>query len=460
MVTVLDSRRRFLKSTAALCVPLVGLSSPRVWGAVRELPALEEVKFDRSEPGLARAALLAAPASVNIDGKLVKAITYNNAFPGPLMRWREGETVQLKLINRLDRDTNLHFHGVSLPPTGRADNIWLHVPPGDTFDYEFTVPKGEGGLHWYHPHINGATAQPMFAGLAGPILIEGDYEFERELDCDDRVCVLKDISLEGGKVQPHRASEWTVGKEGELLLINGVSRPTIRAKKSLVRLRLLNASNARYWRLRFSDDRPMIVLAHDGRYLRAPQPVDEVLLVPGARAEILVELSDGRPVDVVYHPTGRRGMAYTATQSIMTLAPPSVLTATRMPSHLVSYDPFRIAEAQADREVVLGLFNICTRFLEEARVDIRTQVNAKEIWRVRNADFMDHPFHLHTWHYEILDINGQPPPYSARYDMTNVRVGFTVRIGIHFKQHTGRTMYHCHLAEHSDKGMMAVLEVV
>jgi FtsP/CotA-like multicopper oxidase with cupredoxin domain len=164
-------------------------------------------------------------------------------------------------------------------------------------------------------------------------------------------------------------------------------------------------------------------------------------------------------VDLWYLPTPRRGMAFTAPQPLVTLVPPAVFTPASMPGALLSRVPFQSKDAIIEREILLSLFNICGRFMDNERVDIRTHRGAKEIWRVRNVDIMDHPFHLHTWHYEVLDVNGTPPDYPSDRDMFNVREGETVRIGIHFVEHTGRTVYHCHFAEHADRGMMAILQV-
>lgn len=452
-------RRRFLQAASLLALPTVGSWLNHAIGQTPDLPALPEIALDRSEPGLAVGRIVAAPGQVLIDGRVVQTIAYNGVFPGPLLRLREGETLRLTFENRLDHTSNLHFHGLSIPPTGRADNIWIQVPAGESFEYEFVVPPGNAGVHWYHPHIHGATARDMFAGLAGPILIEGPRDFEDDLDCDDRLLVLKDVTLEGDRIQPHRATEWSVGKEGDWLLVNGVQRPVWRAQRSLQRLRFVNASNARYWRLRLGNDRPFHVIAHDGRYLDHTQAVQEILLVPGGRAEVLVELDGADPLQLIYLPTARRGMAFTAPQPIATLLPPPTPTPIRLPTQLVSFERFRPELATVERDVVLSLFNICSQFMDPERVDIRAALGSREIWRLRNVDVMDHPFHLHTWHYQVLDIDGKPPAYAAQHDMFNVREGANVRIGIHFTEHVGRTLYHCHFTEHSDRGMMAILQV-
>ena len=456
---MLTPRRRFLQATGSLLLPFADLGWRAAFGSQPDLPAVAELPFDRSVPGLARGTLVAKPARTMIVGRMVDTLTYNGEFPGPLLRLREGETVQLLFINRTDAPSNLHFHGLLLSPRGRADNVWIQVPPGASFEYEFVVPRGSAGAHWYHPHIHGATARAMFRGLAGPILVEGDDDFERELDCDDRLLVLKDLTLDHDEIEGHRSNEWSVGKEGRLLLVNGVERPVIRARKSLLRLRLLNASNARYWRLRRSDERPLVVIAHDGRWLDAPRDIAEIQLVPGARAELLVVLDDPAPIDLWYLPTPRRGMAFTGPQPLVTIEPPATLARVAIPKVLAPSPAFPVNEAVIEREVILSLFNICTSFFDPERVDIRARLGTREIWRIRNVDLMDHPFHLHTWHYEVLDINGEASAYRAQRDMFNIRSGDDVRIGIHFTEHTGRTLYHCHLAEHTDRGMMAILQV-
>lgn len=453
------SRRRFLQTGAALTLPFSDAALRAASGHETAVPAPPELPLDRSEPGLASGRLVAEARRVAINGRQVEAWTYNGAYPGPLIRVREGETLRLTLTNRLPVDTNLHFHGMWVSPSGRADNVWVRVPPGESFTYEFAIPAGNAGLQWYHPHVHGASGEPLFRGLAGPLLVEGAEPFEQDLVCDDRVFVLKDLTVEGGRIPRARATEVSAGREGQWLLVNGVEGPVLQATRTLLRARFLNASNSRYWKLRLSNEAPMMVIALDGRTLEAPRELQELLLVPGARAEALILLDNPAPVDLWYHPVPRREMQFTGSRPLMRILPPSAPTPVAIPSRLVRVPRFGDAPPDAERDVVLGLFNLCGRFLDPARIDIRTRLGAREVWNVRNADYMDHAFHLHTWHYEILDFDGRPPPHLERRDMHNVRIGETMRIGIHFTGHTGRTMYHCHFAEHADAGMMAVLQV-
>lgn len=455
-----SSRRRFLKSAGLLALPALGMTLPRAFAQGEELPPLNEIALDRSEAGLARGVILAEQAALPVGSSTALLTAYNRSFPGPLLRLRRGETLRLRFGNRLSEETNLHFHGMSIPPTGRADNIWIHVPPGGEFEHEFTVSPRDSGLFWYHPHIHGSMARQMFAGLTGAILVEDLPDIaEALIGADDRVLVLKDITLDGAQVQRHRHLEWPVGKEGELLLVNGVSQPLISARRSLIRLRLLNASNARYWRLRLDQDRPFYLIAEDGYFLDRPVETAEVFLVPGARVEMLVDVSDGRQTTVWYHPSSRGGHAFTAVQRLVTIRPPPQPTPVRLPSALGSIAVFDEGDIAQRRTILLSLLNICSRFYREDRVDIAARAGTREIWEVRNVDLMDHTFHLHTWHFQVLSVNGEAPGYRSMRDTVNLRPGDSLLLGVHFQEHSGRTVYHCHMTEHSDKGMMAVIQV-
>lgn len=454
------SRRRFLQGAGALLLPsVVGGVRAAFEGGV-PLPTVPELAFDRSTPGVARGTLVAAPARVLLDGRAIETVAYNGVVPGPTLRVRPGETIRLRFENRLGRPTNLHFHGLALPPGGRGDNVWLQVPAGEGFDHEFTVSPDDAGLHWYHPHVHGDTAKFMFGGLAGAILVDGRREFEAELDCDDHLLVLKDFTLDGEHVAAHRTSDWYFGKEGNRLLVNGVDQPVIRATRPWQRLRLLNASNARFWRLARADGDAFAVIAWDGHWLEAPQMARELFLVPGARAEVMVPVEGDAPVTFMYEPVARRGLVYTPARPVLTLLPPPQRQRLRpLPATLEPKPAFDLADIAAERDIVLSMYNICTRFMDPERVDVHAKAGTREIWNVRNVDVMDHPFHLHTWHYEVLAVDGRAPSARSWHDMHNVAEGSTLRIGMHFTQFTGRTVYHCHFAEHSDRGMMATLQV-
>lgn len=215
-----------------------------------------------TQPATVAYALTAGPAGVLVGGQSATLWTYNDSFPGPLLRVREGDRVRIDLTNRLGEPTNLHFHGLHISPD--VDNPFLEVPPGGSTAYEFTVPDGSAGTYWYHPHMHGRVARQLFAGLAGALIVEGSFDDSPALgNAEEYVLVLKDVSLVDGAAAPHLPFDWMNGKEGELRLVNGALRPVLAPQRSVIRLRLINASNARYYRL-LLDGHFLHLIATDG----------------------------------------------------------------------------------------------------------------------------------------------------------------------------------------------------
>jgi FtsP/CotA-like multicopper oxidase with cupredoxin domain len=465
------ARRRFLVAAGAAafaprlpafaaCAPA---TTPATGQALRTLP---ELPLARGSDGRVTGTLRAAPATLGVGGQPARLLAYGGSFPGNLVRLRGGDTLALRFENRLDRPSNLHFHGLAVSPSGKADNIWVVTPPGADFDHELPLLADEAGLFWIHPHAHGQTARPLFAGLAAPLLVEGAIDRDSELvQADERVVVLKDLSLDNCAPAAHRPQDWIFGKEGEWLLVNGQLRPRLDAQRSLLRLRLLNASNARYWTLALDNGEPLHLIALDGRYLEKRIEVEELLLVPGARAEVLIDLSSGGARQLLYRPSPRRGHGLTPAQPILDITPPELQAPVSLPDALVPGRRFVAAEADAVREIRLSAMLINGKPFKHhhqgmhVAPEIIARAGSREIWTVINDDVMDHPFHLHTWHFEILSVNAKPPPFRQVRDMINLKPGDVARLGIEFDRYTGRTMFHCHIAEHADMGMMAVLEV-
>lgn len=463
-----SSRRKFVGAAAA------SLLAGRSWAACaparrmrtdQKLRALPDLPLDRSPSWGARGALTAARSDVDVGGNPVRVMSYGG-LPGPVLRLQPGETLNLKFDNRLDEATNLHFHGLYVSPSGRADNIWVVAPPAAAFEYELQVAAQEAGVHWIHPHVHGHTAKQLYAGLAMPVVVQGEIDGDSELaQAEDHVLVLKDLGIENCGVAAHTPADWIFGKEGEWLLVNGQVRPVLHAGKSLLRLRLVNASNSRFWRLALDSGEALHLIALDGRFLESRVEVEELLLVPAARAEVLVVLPDHRPRRLLYRNYPRGGRNATAEQPILTLLPPVSPQPVALPGRLMNLERFDERLADARREVRFSPMLINGKPFHHhhqgghVAATFEVRAGAREIWTVHNDDVMNHPFHLHTWHFDILSVNGRPPAIVAIRDMLNLSPGDAARIGIHFADFSGRTMFHCHIAEHADRGMMAVLDV-
>ena len=372
----------------------------------------------------------ARQAPVTVDDQPATLWTYGGSFPGPLIRLNEGETARLRFTNWLPETTNLHFHGLHVPPSGRADNIWLRIPPGETFAYEFEVPRSIAGTYWYHPHAHGAIAHQLWAGLSGPLVVDGPVDRMPELaGADERIVLLRDLALdEQGRPAPHRVMDWHEGKQGDRILANGAVQPTLRARAGTLRLRLINASNARYFRLALSDQQPLHLIATDGHYLEKPVEAAEILLVPGARADALVEPNGSGPLALRDLPYDRRTIHHSTARTVLTILPRPGARPTALPEGLAEIPALQPENAAVRRRVTMAMFFINGRPFDPRRIDTHARLGDLELWRVENVGSMDHPFHLHTWYFQVTARNGRPEPFRAWRDMVNLQPGDRVEL--------------------------------
>lgn len=460
----LATRRRVLVGgcglLGALAAPYVSLSAGARGRPLRDLHDLPITRED----DVVTAELHAAPTTVHVAGRDVELLCYNGAFPGPLIRLRQDDKLAVSFRNRLDRPTNLHTHGMAVSPTGSGDNPFIRIGPGGSHDYRFDL-RGDAlncGLFWYHPHFHGTDARQMAAGLAGPIVVEGPSDPGPALGPhDERVLVLKDLRLGPEGPSFHRPGDWLMGLEGEHLLVNGQDDPVLEARERRLRLRIVNASNARYWNLSLPGAEALHVVAFDGHVTEKPVPVRSVALTPGQRVDLVVDLPRGDPVEVIDRPVPRVIGRGRRTRRVMSIEPPGAARASlaRLPERLV--EPAERASPVTTREVVFSLFYICGQAYAGPKAEplFRPRLDSREIWRIWNADTMDHPFHLHTWPFRVETLDGRPVRGRPLRDTLNIAPGSRADISVHFAGVPGLSMFHCHIAEHAAKGMMATLEV-
>ena len=286
----LCTRRKFLRTLA--------VSGTIAWAASRsELLTDNSLAASRmtSQGGVLDLSLTAQTGSVFLAGRRAALYSYNGSVPGPRLEIRPGDQVRIRFANRLPEVTNLHFHGLHDSPSGNADNVFLEIPPGENRTYEFSLPQDHrGGTYWYHPHVHHLIARQVWAGLAGLLIVRGELDDIPEIrDADEEFLVLKDFGLDanGDLLTPDPSPQIMQGREGDLVLVNGELNPTFRIPKDgLLRLRFLNASVARYYRLQL-ENHPMYLIATDGGPIAEPFEMRELLLAPGERAEVLVRVN-------------------------------------------------------------------------------------------------------------------------------------------------------------------------
>ncbi|QQE65914.1 hypothetical protein GFS31_26060 [Leptolyngbya sp. BL0902] len=481
-------RRSFLSLMAAMA------GTPLVARCARLATAPTPPTIYRSEAGRLEIDLTASLNQVSLDGRSATLMTYNQQIPGPQLEVRSGDRLQIRFTNALDQPTNLHYHGLHLPPTGLADDPFRTVAPGETALYDFQIPdQHPSGFFWYHPHVHGLVASQVFHGLAGTILVRGEDEAPELQSAQEAVLVLQDFDLDRrGQVQEPTPVFRMWGRQGNLITVNGQSQPRFSLPQGgLLRLRILNASASRVYQLQLADH-PWWLAATDGRSLAAPVAQESVILAPGERADLLVPGNRNSGSYALLSLPYDRGIAAMAKsmmghgammesgtdgaeepQTIATLdyggeasdaGSPAVVN---LPATLSTVEP--LPEPSIVREFVFdhGIdpetrdpFLINGRAFGHHRVDTQVQVGTVEDWVLVNKAGMDHPFHLHTNWFQVISRNGQPEPLRAWRDTVNLRAYETVRIRIPFRDFAGKTVYHCHILDHEDQGMMGIVEMV
>ena len=398
---------------------------------------------------------------------------YNGQVPGPTLEFREGDLVRVLFKNDLPEPSTIHWHGLHLPFV--ADGSPFHlIAPGDTHTYEFTIRRGAAGTYWYHPHPHHRTGAQIAKGLYGAIVVRSDND-PLPSTLVERVVLLSDNRLtEDGAVdlQDESTMQGRVdaenGREGNLFFLSGALNPTYNIRSGEVqRWRIINASAARVYRLAIEGHK-LHHVGSDGGLFEHPLEVDEINLGVGERAEVLVRgvMPPGSRAAIQFLPYNRyipqtRPADWDQVRNLAMLqydsAPP--VDAATIPAtlrHVTRIDTTRVA---AVRTMVLTQHLINGRSMDLNRVDVTARQGTTEIWEIENLVGMDHPFHMHGLQFQVLARNGVPEPYVSWKDVVNVPRHETARIVVRYDGFPGKWMFHCHILDHEDHGMMGVLEI-
>lgn len=431
-----------------------------------------------SKNGLLKATLSVGVVEKPLLNKTVRMLAYNGSVPGPTIRVRPGDKVQLKLVNNLDQGTNLHTHGLFVSPNDNSDNPFIHVMAGESFDYEFQIPEDHAeGTHWYHPHLHGQVANQVSGGLYGCIVIEDDTTPKVS---EDRVLVISDASfnLDGTLAAPNMM-DLMMGREGDLIMVNGQVQPQGEMKTNgTERWRIVNACVARYLALQVVGGKAAL-LGMDGQKLEEFEELQNRVLAPGNRADVLVDITSDK-VSLVYntvaHPdSGMMGMS-SQTYTDYPLATFTAVGTTDLVTAAPKFAPrvdLRKATVNSKRTFTLampnhgmamgaatmeGMFTINGEAFNHDKVNTTVANDTVEEWTIVNSSTMQHPFHLHIWPMQIMSVNGSEVSALRYQDVVSVPANGQVVVRVNFTTHTGKTLYHCHILDHEDLGMMGVIE--
>lgn len=425
-------------------------------------------------------------------------------YLGPIIKVRHGQRVRINFTNNLPEATVMHWHGLHVAPEMDAHPSFL-VAPGQAYVYEFEVAN-RAGTYWFHPHPDGRTGRQVYNGLAGLFVVSDDEEAAADLPAGnfDIPLVIQDRIIDANNQFVYQAGGGMMGNDGFLgdrILVNGRPDFTLDVARRAYRLRLLNGSNSRVYKLAWDDGTPLTVIGTDGGLLERAVQRNYVMLAPGERIELWVDFSgreSGAMMQLRSLQFSGAEMGMGGNQMLPNGAPFTVMNVrvvgrtgelAQPPTQLSTINRYRMEDAvnrNAPRSFAVsmgtgGMMGGGMRWLlngrpyQEAEVATNeiVRLNTTEVWELVNNSTggmmgmsMVHPIHIHGLQFQVIErqiASQMTAGYeTVRYgyvdegwkDTVMMMPGERIRLLLRFEDFTGKYVYHCHNLEHEDAGMM------
>ncbi|PCJ41541.1 MAG: oxidoreductase [SAR86 cluster bacterium] len=402
------------------------------------------------------------------EGFMTPVWTYGGTLPGPLIKAKVGDTIIVHFKNSLPESTSIHWHGLRVPNgmDGVPGVTQPPIEPGEEFRYEFTV--NDAGTYWYHPHIN--STNQVGWGMYGGFVVEDPAD--PEVFGDDLVLLISDISIDfdGSFLPANNGGGFSrlFGREGRVLLVNGKVLPRLKVRKGKQqRWRVINAARSRYVRMSLRDHY-LMRLGGDNGLAAYSEEVPRIIITPGERADFVFTPSNDPGVEKIMRwGAVNRGFGTTDYRPpvnmliIETVDEAPVIPAI-IPRELRVIQPLDVSNAVEKElemtielggkdEVTMGFNGIPYWNMSP----LEARVGETHVWTLVNHSDFNHPFHLHGYFFQVLDENRAP----EWKDTVDVPVGTELKIAIRFEGRPGMWMYHCHILDHAEVGMMGQLLV-
>lgn len=394
---------------------------------------------------------------------MTPTLGYNGSYLGPVIKMTRGQEVNMHVKNTLNEDTSVHWHGLEVEGTADGGPRQV-IGAGELWEPSFTVNQPASTL-WFHPHVMGTTALQVYYGLAGLIIVEDDnsksLNLPDEYGVNDIPLIIQDRSFaEDGTFFYY--DNMMDGATGDNIMVNGAIEPYLDVEQVKMRFRIVNGANARNFNLKLSDRSDFHQIASDGGLLEAPVKNDLLPISPGERAEIIVDFSG--------YNEGERIELRSDGELVMTFRiGADKEDATEIPEKLATIEKFSEEEASSVKTIEMDgmghMVSLNGRQFDMDRIDDDVTLGETEIWELSTQRSMmmgssGHPFHIHGTQFQVLSRDGREPPLNEQgwKDTVFVGSGETVRIIVKFN-YEGVFMYHCHILEHEEAGMMGQLEV-
>ena len=437
----------------------------------------------RSVNGELHTTFTVSDTQVTVAGKSVRTTVYNGAYMPPLLRVKPGDTIYLNLNNQTSEPTNEHYHGLNVSPRINpdatvSDNILIQADPGTQVNYKIQIPATHNpGLYWYHAHLHGLAERQVMGGLSGGLIVEGVLDPFPELkNIRERVMLLKDI-----QITPQGGLPEDIDPGGDTnRTLNGTTEPTLALGQGEIQFwRIANIGADLYYRLKI-DGLVFEELARDGNRHNKLVQMEEILLPPGARSEVLIR--GGQPgnyeLRTLAFNTGPDGDSYVAAKLATIVTRGQQVAQIALPQVLPGVEDFRPLPVARRRTITFSEDTVNNTFFMDSgagaaqfdanRVDSTIQAGTVEEWTINNASAELHVFHIHQTDFQVTQINGVAQDFAGHQDSINVPFQVDgappgqVKVLIDFRDPNilGKFVYHCHILEHEDGGMMSIAEVV
>ncbi|MEH0512646.1 MULTISPECIES: multicopper oxidase family protein [unclassified Streptomyces] len=435
---------------------------------------------------------------------------YEGSVPGPTLRVRPGETLEIMQVNALPPNAeamreahpdmnvphhfntfNLHTHGMHVDPSGEADNVFRAFEPaavpGTTTAHRsiVDVPADHpAGTFWYHPHLHGSTSSQLLSGMAGVLVVEGDVDEVPEIAAAKEVVVcVSELKLSGGRV-PDLTSHGVWDDIPSTFLVNGAKNPVLTiAPGEIQRWRVVNAGALTAHFLSVGGQE-MHQIACDGVTFMKPVATTGVTLPMGGRVDLLVR--GGRPGTYKVSGGGPSHHLFTlvVTGAPRTMSLPAELPG--RPTELPEPTRTRTLTFRSYENVFSGAFPNAYRILGDGEtppadpgagrddlawgrlcadyVNQRVRLGEVEEWTIVNDSHAHahshHPFHLHTNHFLLTAVDNRKLATPVWHDTVAVPPNGSITFRLRAEDFTGRSMLHCHQLQHGDEGMMQIVDYV
>ncbi len=508
------SRRQFLQYSAASAAIAMAGTSMWAFASPSFVPDVE-LKLTATQTSVA---LFSGKKTkvFSYQGKIIKGPqsalqNIPDSYLGPVIRVRTGQKVRIHFVNQLPQESIIHWHGLHIPEKMDGHPRYA-VAPGKSYVYEFEV-KNRAGTYWFHPHPHEKTGKQVYAGLAGLFIVSDSEEQALHLPSGkyDIPLVIQDRRFDRSNqlVYLNNMMERMMGFKGDNILVNGRPDFTLPVETRPYRLRLLNGSNSRIYKLAWSDNTPFSVIGTDGGLVEQVIKRQTLTLAPAERIELWVDFSnrkkgaevvlkalpfnDGSPMSGGMMGRGMMGQGMMGSKPseknhALTIFKARVVKKIKhsetVPSKLTKLHKLQLADAsnaKSPRRFDLTMRNMKwginqrTFSMNKVEKDEIVKLNDTEVWEFRNVESMGmmgmrgampHPIHIHGLQFQIIGRENKAKNNTAWQDLKSgyvdqgwkdtmlVMPGEHVKLLLKFEDYKGQFLYHCHNLEHEDMGMM------